>query len=652
MVGFAQGAGTGGGILVFEDDRPIIVTWEQAKIGMDVTVCNVGRDRLQTLRAALTGFNFQVDGKQVSDKMVLNPPNVASTLDAGACTTVHVQATDGLAPDPGEYKGLLVLSGQSAGIIRREMTIYGPAPIKKPSMVKSAVDEIILTATRNLPFGNVSHYNTYLLFKSPSVGETLILPETGTLIGILYSEGVHFSRVYVNGKPDESQEGVVMLPIRVEGLNSVGTYSGKLALVDTDDLAEIKIQVTDLFVWPILAFLLGVLIAFICLLWKQHWRPYSLLKNRGNHLETNYKNGAMVFKGKYGSSNFREYALNDSDIESYKKAFDKALKTYARSNLLFDTTSEDFKKLDKTLETAERDAQQFGKLDDKSDGKSDGKLDGKSPMGESLESLQTSLEDFAKFLSEEFVVDRTPALVKPVAVLLKGRPFGVGAAQKIVVQADEYVNLIETWQVMATQIKRYELWGIKISKSVQYMMPFDLELLQRARARVAEARNEMLDAKDAAALVEMGSVKDLKHAYGQLAYLGSRYKVWVKPEEEKSSGEKQEEFKLMAKRTFGIWKPPDWEELFGKWRQKAKHFDITSEKAVTIERTFRGMIDLVVLGLTVGLAILTVLTQSYFGKTFGTTADYITLILLGAGSEVVLNGLVGTITRLRKPHET
>jgi hypothetical protein len=441
MVGFAQGAGTGGGILVFEDDRPIIVTWEQAKIGMDVTVCNVGRDRLQTLRAALTGFNFQVDGKQVSDKMVLNPPNVASTLDAGACTTVHVQATDGLAPDPGEYKGLLVLSGQSAGIIRREMTIYGPAPIKKPSMVKSAVDEIILTATRNLPFGNVSHYNT------------------------------HFSRVYVNGKPDESQEGVVMLPIRVEGLNSVGTYSGKLALVDTDDLAEIKIQVTDLFVWPILAFLLGVLIAFICLLWKQHWRPYSLLKNRGNHLETNYKNGAMVFKGKYGSSNFREYALNDSDIESYKKAFDKALKTYARSNLLFDTTSEDFKKLDKTLETAERDAQQFGKLDDKSDGKSDGKLDGKSPMGESLESLQTSLEDFAKFLSEEFVVDRTPALVKPVAVLLKGRPFGVGAAQKIVVQADEYVNLIETWQVMATQIKRYELWGIKISKSVQYMMP-------------------------------------------------------------------------------------------------------------------------------------------------------------------------------------
>jgi hypothetical protein len=126
----------------------------------------------------------------------------------------------------------------------------------------------------------------------------------------------------------------------------------------------------------------------------------------------------------------------------------------------------------------------------------------------------------------------------------------------------------------------------------------------------------------------------------------------VKPEEEKSSGEKQEEFKLMAKRTFGIWKPPDWEELFGKWRQKAKHFDITSEKAVTIERTFRGMIDLVVLGLTVGLAILTVLTQSYFGKTFGTTADYITLILLGAGSEVVLNGLVGTITRLRKPHET
>ena len=76
----------------------------------------------------------------------------------------------------------------------------------------------------------------------------------------------NLGRVYVNGKPDESLDGVVLLPIRIDGLDAVGTYSGKVDVGGTgDDKTSIKFQVkvTDYILWAIIAIIIGVLIPLL-----------------------------------------------------------------------------------------------------------------------------------------------------------------------------------------------------------------------------------------------------------------------------------------------------------------------------------------------------------------------------------------------------
>jgi hypothetical protein len=631
-------------ILVFEDDRSLILTWEQANDGVNVTVCNIARNNDQPLRVALTGFNFQVDNKPIADAEVLKQPDVVSILNAGMCTIVSVQAkNDGITPDSGEYKGLLVLSSPGADIIRREVIVYGPTPNTKTAVLESAVDKIILTATRNIPmFSTASLDYPYIPLKPGSTGETLVLPTIDTHIGNIYDEG-HFDRVYgriyVNGKPMESQDGVVLLPIRVDGLDEVGTYSGKLDITspsDSDSQATITVQVTDHIVWAIGALILGVLIPLVILYYMQKWRPHLDLKTRGNKLENEYKKANTNFKKEYGKFNFGEYELDIDAIRGYKKDFDSSLSTYDKSNWLFDTNSEDYKNLIKTLETAEDDPRLFGD---------------KNGLGKSLQDLSNELSGFAKFIGEEFPVDRDPVLIKPAADLLKAFALPVGGAEKIKERADGYIKLIKDWEGLAKEIKRYRLWTINLSDKNDTMTPDDQEVFSRAKAKIDEAINEMLDAKDALTLDDLGSAEDLKWAYDQLAYLGSRYGVWEAPEKEKDLNKRKSDYELLYK-SICSFACLDINRLFisqdiNKWLKQAKSISIVPEKAAEIERSIRQFGDLIVIGLAIAVVILTGLTQLYFGKPFGTPLDYLSVILLGSGTQIALTGLIATIKALK-----
>jgi len=639
--------GSGEGPLVFEDDRLAVYTWEQVNAGVEVVVCNVGPDSLSSLRAELTGFNFQLDGKSISERMALNISNVTS-LDAGICAQVHFQkATNESTIDPGEYKGLLVISGPKAGIIRRELTIYGP-PAKKPAKVKSVVDEIIITATRKTiilsgkPHFGIVVDKPYIPLKYDSVGDNLSLPDNGTLLGVIYNNG-NLGHVYVDGKPNESLGGVVLLPVRIDGLDAVGTYSGNVDVGGTgDDKTSIKVQVkvTDSILWAIISIIIGVLIPLLIMLYMQRWRPKLQLNERRNLLAKKYENADKEFQKNYGTSVFKDYRPDYKSIKKYLTGFDNALNTYAQDNWLFDTTSEDFKTIIKMLNDTENDARQFGDPEG---------------FGKSLEDLYTKFKDFEKFLNEVFPVDRQPALIKPAAELLKGRSLGVGETQKIIGDAKEYSDLIESWKAMAAQIKRYNLWGIRLSDKKKVMTPGDWEVLQHASAKLLEAKNEILDARDDATLVALGATDDLKHAYGQLAYLGGRYRVWEAPEELKGSQTQEQDFNLllslsMSFKDIGLGAINlGYTNNLLEWLKQANFVSFTPEEAAVIERRGRWIGDAGVLGFAVIVAILTGLTQLYFGRTFGTLQDYLTVILIGAGTEVALKGLVETITQLRRP---
>ncbi|MBC8492759.1 MAG: hypothetical protein H8D43_03155 [Chloroflexi bacterium] len=624
------------GKLAFEDDRPITLTWEQAKAGVDVLVCNDGNANLQSLQAKLAGFAFQKDKKLTPDEAVLRPPVITATLEASDCTKASIQATDETIPDPGEYTGRLVVSGQTGqgvGRIHRDVTVVLPP-------VKGAVDEIILTATRSGPWDRKVALDTpNLPLKPAGAGEALTVAEKDTHIGIIYSEE-HLGHVYIDGGLDESQKGVALLPIRVEALDEVGTYTGNVDVAGSGDEGGdigVKVKVADHIGWAIGAIGFGLVLALASMFYMQRWRYVYDLKRRRNLLVENYRDAKAAFDDSVaGSASFKGYEPDYDAIEQYRNGFDEALRAYTGSyRLLFDTSSEEFKKLIKTLETAENDAQVFGDPENE-----------RSLFGQSLQKLHESLESFRRFVNDQFVVPRRPAFVKHAAYLLEERKLKVGEAQKIKNKADEYVEMIKQWKAMAAKIRRYRLWGQKLlekenelSGTPEPMPNRDSEMLRRALARVEEACNEMLDATDAPALASLGAAEDLKRAYGHLAYLGGRYQVWVHPDEEE--------------RLLAAWAEARGRRKFERERWfLSEPFVITAEEAAVIIQAARWTGDVLVLALGVALAFYTGLTTLYFDKTFGTVANYLSAIALALATPTVLKFLTDALKQFGTPLES
>jgi hypothetical protein len=245
VVGFDPGDGP----LAFEDDRPLELKWvEVVDEGTHVVVRNVGDAKLEGLRAVLTGFNFEVGKEPKQDDEVLSPPTKDDpfTLDAGEGVTITIKATGKFIPDPDkEYKGLLVVSGRAAGMIRREVIISGPPPDLKPTVVKSAVGEMIVVQT---PLTGSSFRTVRFELPLAVDGDANTLPISGT-IGIVRSDKGHLGYVKVDSEWYRWQGGeVVLLPVRIDELDAPGTYEGTVDLTahnDDKDALQLKVTVTD-----------------------------------------------------------------------------------------------------------------------------------------------------------------------------------------------------------------------------------------------------------------------------------------------------------------------------------------------------------------------------------------------------------------------
>ena len=504
------------GKLAFEDKSDLTLMWEQDKTGVNVSVCNDGNAQLQSLQAILTGFNFRENKTLVADEEVLKPPTITSPLDAEECRSVTIQATDKSTLDPGKYEGVLVVSAVKGGGTTERISLNVTVEV---APVESALEKIVLTATR---YGFLSRAvrldNRYLPLQSTGNEEMPTPASKDTLIGIIDNEG-RLGRVYVDG-PVKSEEGVNLLPVRIDGLEDVGTYSGKLDVAGTGDAKQaipIKVKVMDHIGWAIGAIILGLMFALASMFYMQRWRHLYELNRRRDLLVENYRDAKAAFDDSVTCNpSFKRYEPDYDALGEYQDGFDEALKAYTSSyRLLFDTSSEEFKKLIKTLETAENDAKVFGEPENS-----------RSLFGQALQKLQESLESFRHFVNDQFPSPRKPAFVKYAAYLLEGRKLKVGEAQKIKNKADEYVEMVKQWKDMAANIQRYRLWGEKllekeseISGTTEPMPNWDREMLRRALARVEEASNELLDATDATTLAGLGAAEDLKRAYGHLAYL-------------------------------------------------------------------------------------------------------------------------------------
>jgi hypothetical protein len=257
--------------LIFLEEEPLELD-PQATEDADVVVCNVGQTSLSNVVARLGGFGFP-DGKG----LVVDPEgNVA--LARNDCQTFSLRPNGELKSDTSEYKGLLIVSADGVKGITRQVLVASKEPEQKEV---SAAAKPVWINDGWLPLRREVVLPLKLEQGEPT--DTLALStRKDEILGVLSGgSGDGHAHVVVNQKHSEvkyeaNEAGVVLLPVRVEGLDGVGSYSGTL----TVDGAEFETEffASHALLWALVPVGLSLLTGWLSLLlFKRMWPTVSIV---------------------------------------------------------------------------------------------------------------------------------------------------------------------------------------------------------------------------------------------------------------------------------------------------------------------------------------------------------------------------------------
>jgi hypothetical protein len=629
--------------LVFADGRPLSLSWKEAQAGTTVRLCNVGRTDARSVKATLSGFAFEQGSQRVDDAAVVKRVMASSPISAGSCVQLRVQVKPKTKVDRKSYTGVLAATSAGAGIARLPVTIAGPEVSPKPAKVAGARETAELQGTRRLPW-KAAHLEDggMVPLEPPKAGEKLEVgeqcgdPKSGAttacpFVGNLY-HGADVAHVYIGGKP-ESTKGAMLVPLRVDGADEVGDYEGSLDLAQTgkaEDAVKVKLTVTDAWWSALVAVALGAALPILLQLRSGRWRPERLLHDRRRELKDEYSAAEGRFRAKApGFAGI--HRPTDQSIEGYSAAVDRAIRAYAKSSLLFDNESDAYKKIDKSIALAEEDAKCLGSDDG---------------LADSLKGLRDELKTLAAFLRRQYPVPETPALARMAAAVLKGGALAVGEATKRAAAADGYVEVLKQWHEMARQVLRYEAWARLLAPSVS--SEAEKRLLHRAAAKLYEVRFELLAASSAAELEHLGTSRDLDTVYQSLIELESSVGPVVLPAEP-DLAEMQVEWQAVGvEHVRGLLALGDATlHTVEGWIDQAADLTVRAARSVQItKKAWLWVADVAVLLFAIAVGIVTGLSLVYFGKTFGTFSDYLTVVFVGAASQVLAKGVLDQVAVL------
>jgi hypothetical protein len=639
--------------LVFRDQRPISLQSGDTEQARTVVLCNASAITATGLIWSLTGFEFASGSKAVSIEKVITLTGNRLRLDAGGCgsATITVKAKPGI--DSGPFTGQLVVTSAGAGIARLEISVAGQASTVVPTQGAAATVE--LTATRKLLFSESVSIDgeSALALKAPPKGKSLEVPSPGAFIGNLVNGG-DVASVFVTGKPDKkSAEGVWLLPIEVRGAAHTGEYEGTLtptASADDKQIVKAKVKITDWWPWAVLAVLLGASLVVLPTLYIRRWRLESTLHARHRALSTTYASAGADFHTR--CPQFAGIQTpSEADIARYSGEADSAIRTYAKSTWYFDTTSDAYAKIIQSLDDAKVDV---------------GCLGEESGLGEELGNLDAALKQLASDLSAHLPIDRQPAIALTASALLRPGQLVVGEATIRARKAKESLKAIEQWTELAQALRRYEVWyrvleELSVPAQGHNFSAHDLAALQEIYTAIGKARNELLEAADADVIGELGIREHLTRIYSQLAQLGAKYNRWVISEPppagsnqtwptlklekggvlENIPAEVRNKIATMQEQL------PDTISDSASWRQNADVLTISAEKTVELGQTKRFIGDTMVVVLSVTTGTVASLSAFYFGKTFGTVEDFLTVIFVGTAAQAFLKPVTDTLAQLR-----
>lgn len=611
--------------------------------GRKVLICNGGRTAAK-LDLRLTGFKFGYTPPQSNVVARYAPRRVLKLtgpeiVKAGRCAYLTVTLADpALIVDPASYSGEIVVGAVGLGVGRQKLTIVGPGAVPKPAVVAGAMEQQTLEAENSFPGGDLDLESSELLLKPPASGTEEPTIGAGckelsngkwskqcVFIGNLY-KGDDVIEVFLAG-PVATDEHISRLPIRVEGSGSVGDYEGTLDPAgggEEEEAVKAKLTLTDSVWWAIGAIILGAAIGVLIKLWTERWRLKFQLKQRMRKLVPGYEAAVAEANAWLTTEDLARLhvQLKPGGISGYAQEVQDAIFSYSWSTLLLKTDSDGYKQVEGSLLKAEEDQQLLA-----------------AGLGKALSTLGKAGSEVEDWLVRNDLVVTLPELLTRARALLKEREYSVGDATARSKKAGELSAMLETWLGLAKRVIGDEAWllalATKVKTGTKKRVPkADRDALDELETQVRAIHEELFRAIGDQDLERLRISGRIEKAHSQISYLGGKLEV-QKPAEGPAT--------LLAKEAVSA-VDNRFEDAFSSGDLSSKSGSVSSNRATAVKlpehKFFIVLGDTLVLLMAIVVAIVGGLAAFYFGNTWGTTEDYLTVILAGTGAQLLITAIL------------
>lgn len=419
--------------------------------------------------------------------------------------------------------------------------------------------------------------------------------------------------VFWNGELEDLPGGGGQAAVlEVRDVPGVGAYSGQIDLLPGDggEIA-VTLSVTAAVYWAVAALLLGILIAYVVKRWLGVKRVKSELKEKLAEINLAFARATREFAAATAGQPYGAYDVSGP----FNAASDQAEKKIGEVSRGFgagtDSTAHDSA------------TEMLGNLR--------GVADSWQPFGEGLVGLGLQLAELNSDLPEgqDIWPAGIPNILREPAELLNGVAF--------------------------ESLEKYSEYEQEVTSSSEQLSYWDSLRRQLADYRALQQR--LLDGNRSTD--EREALEGLEPAMREVAN-----ELWrVTSEEELAEQESKDDLLGIEKVLSGFPLPVDGPEAESATRILVTRAGVgvvaSGGPGARVERTEpewakmaeklrrrRFYFDLVVAFAAAGLAIFVGLNELYFGKEFGTPADYVNAFLWGGTTEGVMAGLVAALSRI------
>jgi hypothetical protein len=615
--------------VAFAAGEGLTLSWSALVSGRNVEACNGTSRRVSRLRALPTDFQFTRNGAPLAEAASLLAKPPSHGIPAGSCAVVRLRAAQ--TPDPGEYSGALLLVVAGGGVTRLPITIT--VPDKAPATPSGVSDQLTLSVRNTTPLDDVAKGT--LLLNAPKSNENPLTVGQNCnntiasakrecpFIGNLY-QGDRIMSVSVAGPVtfDENRH-VQELPVELKADgHAVGDYEGTVTLAGTGGAPQsIKLKVSAKDAWgcAVIALLIGALLPLGIQLRDGRYRPKGDLERRRKAIVENYR--------PYHASGHETVKVDKQKLDAYAAAVGQAIASYAGSVVLLDVKSEAYVEIDAALKLAEEDAIV---------------LSDPAQLGHALTELAKEVNQTTGLLAGKNVAER-PELLARAAEPLAAAQMDVGDATERAKRAGELASLLKRWRDLASRVLLYAVWLGEIAARPEGERPrgeHDEEALAYAGVDLWGVRTALFQAEALDDFDRIRTSSELQSAFGAIAYLGNKYRVAMPP------ADKEPSQPSTALRSVGYPAPSGTALTEAEVLQEPASIETEPAEPVELPTARRALlaVDVLALIVTVGAAIIAGLSAFYFGKSFGTVEDYLTVIFAGTAAQIVSKAILDQLS--------